>query len=101
LTVASSSQINLHWNDNSSNETQFLIERSPNGTSFTQVVTVGANVLSYSATGLQSNTRYYFRVRATNSAGNSAYSNTANAKLRRTDRVRFPEKFCSRPLRCS
>jgi fibronectin type 3 domain-containing protein len=80
LTVVSASQIDLHWNDNSLNETQFLIERSPNGTSFTQLATVGANVQSYSATGLQSNTRYYFRVRAMNSAGNSAYSNTANAK---------------------
>jgi titin len=80
LTVISASQIDLHWNDNSSNETQFLIERSPNGSSFTQIATVGANVQSFSATGLQSNTRYYFRVRATNSAGNSAYSNTVNAK---------------------
>jgi titin len=80
LTVISGSQINLQWNDNSSNETQFLIERSLNGTTFTQIATVGANVKNYSATGLTANTRYYFRVRAANSLGNSAYSNTANAK---------------------
>jgi titin len=82
LTVISSTQINLLWTDNSSNETQFLIERSLNGTSFTQIAAVSANVTNYSAIGLQPNTRYYFRVRATNSAGNSGYSNTANAKTR-------------------
>jgi titin len=80
LTVVSSSQINLQWNDNSSNETQFLIERALNNSSFTQIATVAANVRNYSATGLQPNTRYFFRVCATNTAGNSAYSNTAQAK---------------------
>jgi hypothetical protein len=40
---------------------------------------VGANVTTYAATGLSPSTSYSFRVRATNSAGDSAYSNAASA----------------------
>jgi titin len=82
-TAGSTSQINLAWSDNATNEQGFKIERSDNGANFFQIATVAANVTTYSNTGLQSNRRYYYRVRAYNSAGNSAYSNTANAKTPR------------------
>ncbi len=78
-TAISSSQIDLSWTDNSPNESTFRIERSTNGTTFTEIATVGAGVTTYSSTGLNSNTIYYYRVRANNSAGNSAYTNTASA----------------------
>lgn len=80
-TAASSSQINLAWVDNSTNETGFKIQRSTNS-SFTAgltTVTVGANVRNYSATGLAAGTTYYFRVIATNTAGDATASNTASA----------------------
>jgi fibronectin type 3 domain-containing protein len=70
----SSSQIDLSWTDNSDNETGFTIERSPNGTSSWEgIATVGANVTTYSDTGLQYATTYYYRVRAYNAQGNSAW----------------------------
>ena len=80
-TAASSSQINLSWTDNSTNESGFRIERCQGSgcTSFAQIVEVGANVTSYSNTGLAASTTYVYRVRAFNSGGNSAYSNTATA----------------------
>jgi hypothetical protein len=78
----SSSQINLSWTDNSNNETGFKVERSTDGTTFTQIATVGANVTMYVNTGLSPLTRYYYRVRAYNTGGNSAYSNIASAKTR-------------------
>ena len=80
-TAASSSQINLSWTDNSTNESGFRIERCQGSgcTSFAQIVEVGANVTSYSNTGLAASTAYVYRVRAFNSGGNSAYSNTATA----------------------
>lgn len=79
-TAASAVQINLSWSDNSSDETGFKIERSVGGTSaWLQVATVGAGVRSYSDLGLAASTLHYYRVRATNSAGDSAYSNTASA----------------------
>jgi chitodextrinase len=51
--------------------------------SFTTITTVGAGVISYTNTGLQANTRYWYRVRAYNSAGNSAYSNTVSSRTLR------------------
>ncbi|MGE5608618.1 MAG: fibronectin type III domain-containing protein, partial [Bacillota bacterium] len=78
-TAASSSQINLKWTDNSNNETGFLIERATGTGTFTQIASVGAGVTSFTSSGLTASTAYSYRVRATNSAGNSAYSNTASA----------------------
>jgi len=79
-TAVSTSQINLHWNDNSSDETSFEIERSTLATSgFVKIATVGPNVTAFSNTGLSKNRKYYYRVRATGTEGNSDYSNTASA----------------------
>jgi hypothetical protein len=79
-TPFSQTQINLHWNDNSSNEDGFKIERSPNGSSgWVQIATVGAGVVDYPNTGLTCGTPYWYRVRAYNAGGDSAYSNIANA----------------------
>jgi hypothetical protein len=85
LTAAgvSSSQINLTWSDNSGNETGFNVERSNDGTTFTQIATVGANATSYANTGLRKNKTYYYRVRAYNAGGSSGYSNTAAGRTTR------------------
>ena len=77
-TAASRTKINLAWTDNATGETGFRIERSTNGTTFTQITSVGANVTTYTNTGLTRNTTYYYRVRAYNAVGNSAYSNTVS-----------------------
>ncbi|MDI6791402.1 MAG: DUF2341 domain-containing protein [bacterium] len=72
----SSRQIDLSWADNSNNETGFKIERKTGaGGTFSQITTVGANVTSYSNTGLDPNTTYCYRVRAYNAVGGSGYSN--------------------------
>ena len=79
-TTASTSQINLSWTDNSTGEDGFKIEQSTDNVSFTQIATVGANVTTYSNTGLTTSTTYYYRVRATSSLnGDSTYSNIASA----------------------
>ena len=84
LTLSSTTKkkIRLNWTDNSNNETGFKIERSTDGVNFTQIVTVAANTITYQNTGLTSGVRYYYRLRATNGAGDSAYSNTANIVAR-------------------
>jgi calcineurin-like phosphoesterase family protein/purple acid phosphatase-like protein/fibronectin type III domain protein len=79
-TPVSKSQINLNWTDNADDEVGFRIERSTDGTSFTQIGTVGPNVTTFASTGLQRNRRYYYRVRATDNFGDSAYSNIATAR---------------------
>jgi FtsP/CotA-like multicopper oxidase with cupredoxin domain len=78
-TAVSSSQIDLVWQDSSSDESTFEIERSTDGASFTPVATVGANSTSFSDTGLQADTTHFYRVSATNAFGSSAPSNTASA----------------------
>ncbi len=81
-TVASATQVNLTWADNSSNESGFVIEWATNS-AFTQNTaskTVAANSTSASVTGLNVATTYYFRIRAYDAYGNySAYASTVSA----------------------
>ncbi len=78
-TTVSTTQINLAWTDNSTNETGFRVERSTDNVTFTEIGTTAANVTTFNSTTLTSGTTYYYRVRAYNAGGNSAYSNTASA----------------------
>lgn len=67
-------QVNLSWQDNSSDETTFWIERSPNGsTGWAEIGQVDANITAYQDTGLNASTTYYYRVRALRS-GDTQYS---------------------------
>lgn len=78
-TANSSSQITLTWVDNANNEDGFTLERSTDGSSFTPIATVAANATGGVDTALAAATTYYYRVRAFNGVGPSAYSNTASA----------------------
>ena len=78
-TTVSSSQINLSWTDNSNNENGFKVEQSTDGTTFVQIATLANNATSHGVTGLSPSTTYFFRVASFNDAGNSQFSNTANA----------------------
>jgi hypothetical protein len=79
-TAASSSQINLSWADNSNNETGFEIDRATaSGGPYTQIAATGANVTIYADNGLAVSTIYFYRVRATNAAGDSPNSNEVSA----------------------
>ena len=69
----SSTQIDLTWTDNADNESGFRIERSADGINFSQVGTVAANVTSFQDDGLSPGTPYFYRVRATNPAGDSTF----------------------------
>lgn len=78
LNVVSSTQINLTWTDNSNNESGFKIERKIEGGSYLEIASVGVNVTSYNDTSLSPNTKYYYKVIAYNSFGQSS-SNEASA----------------------
>ena len=78
--AVSGTQINLAWVDNANNETGFKIERKTGaGGTYVQIGTVGADVTTYSNTGLTAGTPYYYRVRATSAFGDSTYSPEASA----------------------
>ena len=91
---SSASRVDLSWTDNASTETSYLIEQAPDNAgsagTFSQIGSVGANVVTFSSNGLAPSTRYWYRVRASNAAGNSAYSATTSgtttaAPTNRTD----------------
>jgi len=72
--------IALTWSDASSDETLFRIERSAtsNGT-WIEIGSVTANTTAYIDSSLAAATTAYYRVRAFNGAGGSAYTATASA----------------------
>jgi len=74
--VLNAATLNLTWNDNSTNEDGFSIERrSGTSGSFTQIATVGPNITSYTNSNLAGGSVYCYQVRAFNSSGDSSYSN--------------------------
>ena len=75
--------VQLTWADNSVNETSFRIERSVSAnTGFAEIVSVGADVTSYTDRTVSKKTTYYYRVRAATVIQFSAYSNTARVTVR-------------------
>ncbi len=77
---ASETGIDLAWTDNADNETAFHIERSADGSGdWTEIGTVGADVSSYSDSGLGVGATHFYRVRAYAPGGFSSYSNVASA----------------------
>jgi hypothetical protein len=75
----SASQIRLTWSD-VANETGYKLERSANGTSgWAQIAAGVAGSTSYDDAGLAANTKYFYRLRATNAVGDSAYTAVASA----------------------
>ncbi len=86
-TAISDNEIDITWEDRSNNETAFLIERKGGACHeegvYEQIAVLNSNITTYSDTRLQASTEYFYRVRATNSAGNSAYSNEASATTKR------------------
>ena len=77
-TTVSSDAIDLAWNDASTTEDGFRVERSDGG-SWSVVATLAANATSHSDNGLAASTLYSYRIVAFNAAGDSAPSNIANA----------------------
>jgi fibronectin type 3 domain-containing protein len=79
-TAVSGTQIALSWFDASTNEGGFGVERSLDGSNFSEIATTGANETTYTDGGLSSGVRYYYRVRALGKGNSvSGYSNTASA----------------------
>jgi len=75
-------QLTLTWQDNSTNESNFGVERKT-GTSgtYAQIALVAANTTSYVDASVSHGVTYCYRVDAINSAGVSPYSNEACATV--------------------
>ncbi|RBL88014.1 fibronectin type III domain-containing protein [Chitinophaga flava] len=86
LTAATvfSNKISIKWNDNSNNETSFEVYRSVgNNSQYKLQATIPGSDSTYGMftdTALFANVTYYYKVRAVNVGGNSAYSNELNVQ---------------------
>ena len=80
LTVTSAlpTRAELSWQIHSANESAFKLERKIgiNGT-FVEIANLAAASTSFADNALTPQTTYFYRLRATNEVGNSAYSNMA------------------------
>lgn len=75
--AVSDTQINLAWQDNSSDEDNFQIDRCQGlecSDFFLLHQTAGPNVTSFNDTGLPASTPFRYQVRATNAGSNSNYT---------------------------
>jgi hypothetical protein len=80
-TAVPGKKINLAWQDQSKADIGWIIERKKGiGGSWGEIFHQdGADKTSYTNTNLSPGSTYYYRVRAYDEAGNSAYSNEASA----------------------
>ena len=93
----SSSDIILTWRDISDTEKGFKIERKmgtcDSGNDWSEIITVGADVRTYTDTGLSPHTQYSYRVRAYNAGGDSDYSRCNAAMTGLSDTPNAPTKL--------
>ncbi len=75
--------IHFSWTDNSNNEEGFFIQRSESADFSTALTSFSpaTDETEYTDETVSANSHYYYRVRATNSAGNSSYSNIVELDL--------------------
>ena len=78
--TSTASSVTIHWTDNATNEDNYQVYRSSNNnTNYLLLVSLPANTVSYADTGLLADAVYYYKVRAVNPGGNSAFSNEDSA----------------------
>jgi len=82
----SAHQIDLTWVDNASSEQGFKLERKTGSSgTYEQICYLSAMIKKYSDTKLSPGTQYYYRIKAYNRYGDSAYSNEAEATTTATN----------------
>lgn len=79
VTARSNSSLDVAWSGTGTDTTQYLVERSLDGSTFSVLVTVANTQTLHLDTGLSTGTRYYYRVRGYNGTLYGSYSYIASA----------------------
>ncbi len=74
IAIVSVGQIDLTWNDSSTNEIGFKIERKTDSTEYSEIATTTQDVANFSDKNVQLNTTYSYRIYSYNQAGKSNQS---------------------------
>lgn len=95
VTNQETQSISVSWTDNAKDEQGYIIEYSTDNKNFSEAGRVGANTTSFTATGLQKEKTYYFRVKAYGADGlESVYSNVLTTETKGDP---APPKQCTNP----
>ncbi|MEI8332836.1 MAG: hypothetical protein WCH74_03120 [Chloroflexota bacterium] len=73
--------IRLNWTDNSNNETNFVVQRTDNGSAMTPLATPAANAVTYTDATVQVGHTYTYQVQAINATGPSAFAGPSTGIL--------------------
>ncbi|PWV54292.1 putative secreted protein (Por secretion system target) [Chitinophaga sp. S165] len=79
--AVSSNQIILNWQDNAATETSYRLERTTDTTDWDDAFVLAANSSRYFSLDLSPSTKYYYRLRAENVNGVSAWVTGSNTTL--------------------
>jgi len=72
--AAGPDSIDLAWSDNSNDEDNFVVQSSLDNNNWSSIATLAANTSFFTDDGLLPESLHFYRVRASNGAGNSGFS---------------------------
>lgn len=81
VSIAAAAQLTVSWEDRSTTETGFEVQRTTDGVTFVRVATVPANTTSYVDTDVVEGRSYWYRVRAFNATDKSDFSNVTGGSV--------------------
>ncbi len=97
-TIVMYNQVNLLWQDNSTGEKAFIVERKTGIQDFDTIAELESNCSFYLDMHLKAQTTYYYRVKAFNDRGHSSPSNEAKAITENSPTQESPPEAPSRLL---
>lgn len=90
--ATSHSRVDLQWND-LPNETGYKLERKQGFGAWSEIAALGPNVTTFANEDLPASTEFFYRIRAFNDAGNSAYSGEVRAVTREAPQPQASVQF--------
>jgi hypothetical protein len=94
-TAVAPTKVNVVWPAVTGAMLGYTVERSADGVEFAQIAHVAAEKLAYLDASAEENTTYFYRVLASNSSGDSAYTSIASATPSEAENVLPPSDLAA------